>query len=226
MTDSPLTLVSHALCPFVQRAAIALIEKGVAFTRVDIDLKAKPDWFLAISPLGKVPLLRVRSEAGGEAVLFESAVICEYLEESQPGVKLHPADPILRAQHRAWCEFASATLGDNWGYLNAADEAAASAKRANLRTKLARVEAALADGPYFAGAEFSLVDAAFAPVFRYFEHLPPAVGEGLFGDLPKTSAWRSQLSARPSVAKAVGPDFGTRLAAQLKGAGAVLSALT
>ena len=54
-----LTLISHHLCPFVQRAAIALAEKGVEFERIDVDLANKPDWFLAISPLGKVPLLKV-----------------------------------------------------------------------------------------------------------------------------------------------------------------------
>ncbi|RVK64633.1 glutathione S-transferase family protein, partial [Sinorhizobium meliloti] len=88
-----LTLISHHLCPYVQRAAIALHEKGVPFERVDIDLANKPDWFLKISPLGKVPLLRI-SQDGGEAILFESTVICEYLEETQAGPKLHPADPL------------------------------------------------------------------------------------------------------------------------------------
>ena len=67
-----LRLVSHHLCPYVQRAAIALAEKGVPFERINIDLAAKPDWFLKISPLGKVPLLQV-----GQDVLFESSVICE-----------------------------------------------------------------------------------------------------------------------------------------------------
>ena len=61
-----LTLISHELCPFVQRAAIALEEKGVKFERINVDLANKPDWFLAISPLGKVPLLKV-----GDAVIFE-----------------------------------------------------------------------------------------------------------------------------------------------------------
>jgi len=76
---SGLTLVSHHLCPYVQRAAIALAEKGVRFKRVTIDLAARPDWFRAASPLGKVPLLRIARLGRGEAVLFESAVICEYI---------------------------------------------------------------------------------------------------------------------------------------------------
>jgi len=100
MSNAKLTLVSHHLCPYVQRAAIALTEKGVPFERRYVDLSAKPDWFLAISPLGKAPLLIVTQDDGTEAVLFESAVICEYLEESQPGVPLHPADPDARTASR------------------------------------------------------------------------------------------------------------------------------
>ena len=90
---SDLKLVSHNLCPYVQRAAIALDEKGVPFERINVDLANKPDWFRTLSPLGKVPLLKVDRREGPEAVLFESAVILEYLEETLPG-PLHPEDPL------------------------------------------------------------------------------------------------------------------------------------
>ncbi|MGG6499047.1 UNVERIFIED_CONTAM: glutathione S-transferase family protein, partial [Bacteroidetes bacterium 56_B9] len=79
---------SHKLCPYVQRAVIALTEKGVPFERIDIDLDNKPDWFLAVSPLGKTPVLLV-----GDQPIFESAVILEYLEDTQPK-PLHPADAL------------------------------------------------------------------------------------------------------------------------------------
>src|SRR5436853_7779752 len=96
MADRPnLTLISHKLCPYVQRAVIALTEKGVPFTRRDVDLANKPDWFLRVSPLGKTPVLLV-----GDLAIFESAVILEYLEETQP-TRLHPTDPLARARHRA-----------------------------------------------------------------------------------------------------------------------------
>src|SRR3954453_15256619 len=81
-----LKLISHKLCPYVQRAVIALNEKGVPFERIDIDLANKPDWFLKISPLGKVPVLLVAT-ADGETALYESNVICEYIEETQGGAK-------------------------------------------------------------------------------------------------------------------------------------------
>src|ERR1700694_3541538 len=100
-----LKLISHKLCPYVQRAVIALAEKGVAFERIDIDLANKPDWFLAISPHARTRVLQV-----GYKAIFESAVILEYLEETEPK-PLHPADPLIRAQHRAWIEFGSTVLG-------------------------------------------------------------------------------------------------------------------
>src|ERR1700758_1695749 len=87
-----LKLISHKLCPYVQRAGIALTEKGVPFERIDIDLANKPDWFLKISPLGKTPVLVV-----GENAIFESAVILEYLEETQAH-PLHPSDALRRAE--------------------------------------------------------------------------------------------------------------------------------
>ena len=95
----PLTLVSHHLCPYVQRAVISLTEKGIEFERIDIDLSHKPDWFLALSPLGKTPVLQV-----GGAAVFESAAILEYLEETQCN-PLHPTDALGRAEHRGWIEF-------------------------------------------------------------------------------------------------------------------------
>jgi glutathione S-transferase len=211
-----LTLVSHLLCPYVQRAAIALHEKGVPFERVVIDLANKPRWFLDISPLGKVPLLKVRRPDGSEAVLFESNVICEYLEETQPGARLHPEDPLARAEHRAWMEFGSAILADLWGYETTQDAAVFEQKRLALAAKLERLEATLGDGPYFAGSSFSLVDAVFAPVFRYFEVFDAISDSRVFDGKPRLDAWRQALAARPSVRDAVVPEYPQHLMAFLR----------
>ncbi len=201
-----LKLISHKLCPYVQRAVIALAEKGVPFERIDIDLANKPDWFLKLSPLGKVPVLVVATEQG-EVALFESNVICEYIEDTQGGVRLHPADALKRAEHRAWMEFGSATLGDLWGLETTTDPAIFESKRQALATKFARVEAALGRGPFFAGDAFSLVDAVFAPVFRYFDVFDEFTELGIFNDLPKVRTWRTALAKRPSVRAAVGTDY-------------------
>ncbi len=214
-----LTLISHRLCPYVQRAAIALTEKGVPFERVDVDLAAKPDWFLALSPLGRTPLLKV-----GDRAIFESAVILEYLEETQPN-PLHPADPLERAEHRAWIEIASSVLNDIAGLYNAPDAADFGARQAALGVKLRGLDRRLGDGPWFAGARFSLVDAAFGPVFRYFDVFDRIADFGLLLGAPRLRAWRAALAARPSVRDAVAPDYPDRLVAFLVARNAHISGL-
>jgi glutathione S-transferase len=201
----PLKLISHKLCPYVQRAVISLTEKDVAFERIDIDLANKPDWFLALSPLGKTPVLQV----GGKAI-FESAVILEYLEETQPK-PLHPADPLTRAEHRAWIEFGSAVLNDIAGFYAARDEATFKAKTTQLEARFARLEARVVAAPWFDGATFSLVDAVFGPVFRYFDVVDDIADFGILTGKPKLAEWRESLAARPSVRTAVDADYPARL---------------
>jgi len=205
-----LVLVSHVLCPYVQRVAIALHEKGAAYRRVDVDLSNKPGWFVAISPLGKTPLLQVD---GG--VIFESAVILEYLEETI-APPLHPATPLQRADHRGWIEFASSVLNDIAGLYNAADPAAFAAKRAALRAKFERLEDRLVGAAFFDGPDFSCVDAAFAPVFRYWDVFDEIAAFGSFDGLGKVQAWRAALAQRESVRLAAAPDYAQRLHAFLR----------
>ena len=205
-----LTLVSFDLCPYVQRAAIALTEKGVPFERRNIDLADRPAWFKAISPLGKVPLLCI-----GDAVLFESAAIVEYLEDTQAR-PMHPADPLVRARHRAWMEFGSSILADIWIIETTADPVAFEAKRRLLRDKFGRVEDELIGTPYFAGAEFTLVDTVFAPIFRYFDVFDRFIDLGAFDGLAKVQRWRRALANRPSVKGAVVDDYEHKLEAFLR----------
>ncbi|MGN6150515.1 MAG: glutathione S-transferase family protein [Lysobacteraceae bacterium] len=203
--DTPLTLVSHALCPYVQRVAIVLREKRIPFTRRDIDLARKPDWFLALSPTGKTPLLLV-----GDTPIFESAVICDYLDEVfEP--RLHPAAPLARATHRAWVEFASGVLSGIAALYSAPTPEAVAERADGLRDQFARLERTVTPGGFFAGDTPSMVDAAIAPAFRYFEVIEPATGLRFFDGLPAVSAWRDRLAARPSVQAAVAPDYADRL---------------
>ena len=216
MSD-PITLVSHALCPYVQRIAIALAEKGVAHKRIAVDLADKPDWFVRISPLGRTPVLKI-----GGAALFESAAILEYLEETQPR-PLHPADPIERARHRAWIGFSSECLNDIAGFYSAADARALEAKAAALHGRFRVMEDRLGVGPWFAGDQFSLVDAAFAPVFRYFDTFDRIGDFGILRGLERMNDWRRALVVRPSVRAAVADDYDDLLAAFLRRRGGALS---
>jgi len=213
-----LTLISHKLCPYVQRAVIVLTEKGVPFERRDVDLANKPDWFLRLSPLGKTPVLLV-----GETAILESAVILEYLEETQPS-PLHPADPLARAEHRAWIEFGSAILNDIWGLYTAADETAFNVKATALKDKFAHVEARLR-GPWFDGERFSVVDAVFGPVFRYFDAFDRIGDLGILAGLPKVAAWRRALASRATVQAGVALDYPALLWEFLRTRGSHLSRL-
>ena len=204
-----LRLISHKLCPYVQRAAIVAAEKHIDFERVDIDLANKPDWFLAISPTGKVPVLEVADADGEVHILFESAVIAEYLDELS-GNPLLPADPLRRARERAWVEYASATLADLSRLYAAPDaagfEAAVGAIEARFETLGREIK-----GPFFSGARFGLVDAAFAPVFRYLDVFERALDFSLVVRGPKVAAWSRELMTRPSVIGAVPLDYADRL---------------
>lgn len=202
-------LISHALCPYVQRAVIVASELGTDLQRTNIDLANKPDWFMAISPTGKVPLLRVTDSNGVEHILFESAAICEFLDETAPE-HLLPPQPLLRARERAWVEFASGTLAAIAG-LYSADNAALFAEQAQaLRQRFDQLEAEI-KGLWFAGDAFGLVDAAFAPVFRYLDAFEALVGLELAANRPKVAVWRALLAARPSVVGAVNPAYPEKL---------------
>lgn len=214
--STTLTLISHPLCPFVQRAAIVLREKAVPFNRIQVDLADKPDWFLALSPTGKVPLLNVVEQDGTETTIFESMVICEYLEETQPGPPMYSASALRRARQRSWTEFASQTMSDIWQFLHATDPKMASSRQTAVRAKFERLESELEVGPYFDGQTFGMVDAVFAPVFRYFEVLSPTLSLPIFDGLPRVSAWRAALSARPSVIDAVGDNYAALLDIHLR----------
>jgi glutathione S-transferase len=155
--------------------------------------------------LGKTPVLLVGDEA-----IFESAVICEYLEETALP-RLHPADALQRALHRSWMEFGSALLSLIGAFYNAADDRALSARAAEIHGRLAQLEVALGEGPYFGGESFRIVDAVFGPVFRYFDVFD-AIGEfGFWHGLPKVQRWRRALATRPSVVGAARHDYGELL---------------
>ena len=206
MTQPKLILISHHLCPFVQRAAIALNEKGVEFERKNIDLNNKPDWFLKLSPLGKVPILVVDDET----VLFESSVIAQYVNEITGG-DLLSAETEEKYRQLAWMEFASQTIGSIGRLYSANGDDEFDHARSMFEEKLRRIEEALGDGPWFSGNDFSLVDAAFAPVFRYFDLIEELTGIDFFASTPKVAAWRKALQQRPSVISAVADDYQERL---------------
>ena len=197
----PLHLISFKTCPFVQRAVITLKHKHIDFEITYIDLADPPDWFLELSPLGKVPVLKVDDE-----VLFESAVINEYLDEITGG-DLQPRDPLARAKNRAWIEFASNMLGNLSMMKMSKDEERYNKYRDVLVSQLQRVEQRLGDGPWFNGEDFSLADTAFAPLFRQNSVADNQLSVLDPVTMPRVDAWAKRLLALPEVRDSVVDEF-------------------
>ncbi|AOE50773.1 glutathione S-transferase family protein [Kangiella sediminilitoris] len=194
-------LISFKLCPFVQRSVITLLHKKIDFTIEYINLRKKPDWFLEISPLGKVPLLRVK-----EHVLFESAVINEYLDETH-GERMLPEDPLARAEHRAWIEFSTSLFNAQHQLTQARREETYYKIEEDLTKKLAPLERKIGDQGFFEGDSFSLVDSAFAPFLMRSQIVADNIGVDPVSDYKKISKWRKNLLSLPEVQKSVVKDF-------------------
>jgi glutathione S-transferase len=120
---------------------------------------------------------------------------------------LHPKDALQRAEHRAWIEFGSAVLNDIAGFYGAKDKVTFDTKVQALTDKFARLEARLVASPGFDGESFSLVDAVFGPVFRYFDVFDGIGDFGILANKPKLARWRDALARRPSVAGAVSIEY-------------------
>ena len=220
MNYPEIELISHVLCPYVQRSVITLNEKEIGYVRKDIDLNDKPRWFLQLSPTGKVPMLLT----DGQPPLFESAVICEYLDEITPG-NLHPESSWHKAHHRSWIEFGSGILNQISAWYRAENQQAFEQAQALLRQKFEMLDKQLTAGPFFGGERFHLIDAVYGPIFRYFDVCETVMDLELFTDLPKINRWRNALSQRPSVKEAVTADYSDRLITFLRERNSYLSSL-
>jgi glutathione S-transferase len=197
-----LELISFKICPFVQRAVITLLYKQASFTVTHIDLSEPPDWFEAMSPFGKVPVLKVDDRH----VIFESAIIDEFLDDVTPG-SLLPDEPLTRALNRSWIDFGSACLLDLSGMMHAKDQESFDSNRDTLLSRLDWLEGILAGAPYFNGGQLSLVDFAYAPLFMRSDIL--GLTDLLFPpeSRPRSRAWSQALLQLPAVQGSVVEGF-------------------
>ena len=198
--------------------------KQMEFEVTYIDLTDKPDWFLAISPHGKVPVLVV-----DERPLFESNAIAEYLEETI-APPLHPRDPIARARNRAWTDYVS-DFSDALGRVyNAKSTEDLEAALADVRAPMSKLERALeteraGDGPFFNGPDLSLVDAAYAPFLQRFGLCETVLRTGLFDDFPLVARWAEALSGSAAVQGSTADGFEAKFAANLAKRGILAGAM-
>jgi glutathione S-transferase len=189
-------LVSFKTCPWVQRSAIVLREKDTAFEFRHIEPDNRPDWFLAISPHKKVPVIRIDDEIS----LFESNAINEYLDETI-APRLHPEDPLERAVNRAWTDYVPTFASTVTGTAYAMTEADYNKAAEKIPDAFSRLEKALerqGKGPFFNGAKYSLVDAAYAPFLQRYLFLDQVKRLGHIEKFPRLKAWAEALVARPS----------------------------
>jgi glutathione S-transferase len=188
-------LVSFKTCPWVQRSAIVLREKNTEFEMRHIESDNRPDWFLAISPHKKVPVLRIDDKLS----LFESSAINEYLDETiEP--RLHPADPVERALNRAWTDYVPSFASAVTATAYADTEEDYNKAAAGIPVPFERLEKALEKGagPFFNGAKYSLVDAAYAPFLQRYFFLDRIRKLGHIENYPRLKAWSDALMKRAS----------------------------
>lgn len=195
-------IVTHILCPYVQRSIITMEEKNISYTRTNINLAEKPTWFEQKSPMGKVPILLVDDKH----TLFESAVICEYLDEVTTG-SLHPINSLEKAYHRAWIEFGTGILNKIASLYNAKKASHFQEIHIEIQNKFRLIERELNYSPFFSGEKFHLIDSVYGPIFRYFDVFDTFVSLNTLDQLPKCQVWRNTLKQRSSIQKAVPRDY-------------------
>lgn len=203
-----LELISHPLCPYVHRAAAMLTELGVPFSLRFVDLTAKPVWFTALSPRGKVPVL----VADGVAI-FESNVILEYLAETlAPQLLLD--EPLPRARRRMWMEVTGDLLMGQYKIMVASTAEERERAVVGAKESLAWFDP-MVTARFFAGAEPGLVDFAAGPALVRFEKLNRELHLDIYRGLPGVAAWSTVISERPSFQGTLVPDFDERFRALL-----------
>jgi glutathione S-transferase len=199
-------LCSFKTCPWVQRAAIVLREKQMPYDISYIDRNNRPDWFLRISPHAKVPVVVI----DGKDSLFESNAIAEYLDETV-APRLHPEDALARARNRAWTDYVPdfAEAISETAYSDSEEEFVRNA--AGIAGPFGKLDEALGAragaGPYFNGAKFSLVDAAYAPFLQRYTFMDRLRPLGIIEKFARLAAWRDALLAAPSVKASTVPNI-------------------
>ena len=198
-----LKLYGFSVSNYYNMVKLALLEKGLPFEEVPFYAGQTPE-ALAVSPRGKVPVLGVK-----QGFINETSVILEYLEQTQEGPALLPADPFARAQVLALCReielyielparacYAEAFFGMT------VPEAIKEKSRAELLLGMGTLGRHGKFAPYVAGESFTLADL----YFMYSLSLACGVGEKLFGldlleQLPKAKALLARLNEMPNAQK-------------------------
>ena len=210
-------LISFTTCPYVQRANIVLNEKNISYDVEYIDLSAPPHWFYDVSPLEKVPVLLV-----DEKPLFESMVICDYLDEVTPN-SLYPIDAFDKAQNRSWIEFGNEILTTTFNFLHECDPKKFNHLKETIIDRFEILEEEFNNGNYFNGDNFAMIDAVYAPIFSYHKLIAEVKNYEIFEDAPNVKAWGDRLLERESVIKSVPDSYEEDIAKYFRNLDSILS---
>lgn len=212
-----ITLYESPISPYVRKVKMVLHEKGLPYESRLIDLFAeeqrKPE-YLALNPFHRVPVLR-----DGDAVLFESTAIAEYLDEVYPQPPLLPGEPAARAQARAWEEASDSYFGqvlsglvqENFVKPGAPDPKTVEQLKAQLAEYLQALDRQL-DGKPFVVGSLSLADIALAMPLSLLAMFGVTVDA-----YPNVSRWLASIQARESFQKAQpSPEFMMQMMARIQ----------
>lgn len=174
-----LTLFGAPLSPFVRKARLCLLEKGLDYQLEMVMPFTPPEWYLQLNPLGRIPAFK-----DGELCLADSSVICQYLEEAyEQTTRLYGNSAVERAQIR-WLEkyadyelaplttfgvFRNRVLKPSSGQA-CNEESVQAALNEKLPPHFDYLERQLGDKPYFVGNQLSMADLAFACQLINMEH--------------------------------------------------------
>lgn len=185
------------------RAELALLEKGVTFEKVEVDLfggEHKQPAYGEITPRRQVPTL-VYGEGDEAITLYESVAIIQFIDDMYPEPPLMPpvSEPALRAKALVrLAEFQQKLDPKNiFGSVifGRQTREQLGARVDTLLGELPRWDAYVGDGPFLCGEQFTLADIAVFPLLMHFE----ALGYDFAKHTPSLAAYMKQCKARPSV---------------------------
>ena len=150
-------------------------------------MKNKSKDLLELNPYGKVPVL-----VDGDAVIYESAIIDEYLEEKYPQIPLMPKDPFARSRVRIWIDYCNTRLQQAGGYI--AHDYKVEKSKEQLKQYLGTLNDEMKNREYIAG-DYSLADITYIPFFCRLERYQATIDDSI----PHVKNWMERLLARPTV---------------------------
>lgn len=199
LKEGKLRVYSMAYCPFAQRARLVVAHKNIDADIVNINLKEKPEWYLALNPLGQVPCIQLDES---KPSIPESLITADYLDDVYQENRLQPLDPYTHAQHKLQVEaFAKHCIMPFYAYAKNPEEKEHETYASGLETAIEK-RIKFGEDEFFGGAKPAMVDFMMWPylerVFFLQEEFNFKLDKARF---PKLSAYLNKMKAHPTCVK-------------------------